>query len=114
MNVRGTTSQQVRLNGSAPLRVTPDTLKSGATDLKGRADAVAAVAAAHAEAVDRAARFPKEAIEAARAQSLLGIQVPHELGGEAASMSDVVDVCYALGKACSSTAMVYAMHQTKV
>src|SRR5262249_50725968 len=96
-------------------RVAPvDALNTTATDLKGRADAVATVATAHAEAVDRAARFPKEAIEAARSQRLLGIQVPHDLGGEGSSMSDVVDVCYALGKACSSAAMVYAMHQTKV
>jgi acyl-CoA dehydrogenase len=29
-------------------------------------------------------------------------------------MSEVLDVCYALGRACSSTAMIYAMHQTKV
>ena len=40
--------------------------------------------------------------------------VPHELGGEGASISDVVDVCYRLGRACASTAMIYAMHQTKV
>jgi hypothetical protein len=26
----------------------------------------------------------------------------------------VVDICYALGRACAATAMVYAMHQTKV
>jgi acyl-CoA dehydrogenase len=113
MNVRGTTSQRVHLNGSAPPRVTADELKSAA-DLKARTDAVATVAAAHADAVDRAARFPREAIEAARSQRLLGIQIPYELGGEAASMSDVVDVCYALGRSCSSTAMVYAMHQTKI
>jgi alkylation response protein AidB-like acyl-CoA dehydrogenase len=34
--------------------------------------------------------------------------------GEGAGIGDVVDVCYALGRACASTAMVYAMHQTKV
>ena len=75
---------------------------------------VAAVAAAHADAVDRAARFPHEAIAAARSQHLLGIQVPIQLGGEGAGISDVVDVCYKLGGACASTAMIYAMHQTKV
>ena len=40
--------------------------------------------------------------------------VPPELGGEGASIADVVDVCYVLGRACASTAMIYAMHQTKV
>jgi acyl-CoA dehydrogenase len=83
-------------------------------DLKRRAQAVAAVAAAHAAAVDAEARFPSEAFSAVRAQRLLGILVPVELGGEGASLSDVVDVCYVLGRACASTAMVYAMHQIMV
>ena len=49
-----------------------------------------------------------------RAERLLGIAVPRELGGEGAGIADVIDVCYALGRACASTAMIYAMHQTKV
>jgi acyl-CoA dehydrogenase len=44
----------------------------------------------------------------------MGVAVSRELGGEGASVGDVVDVCYALGRACAATAMVYAMHQTKV
>ena len=40
--------------------------------------------------------------------------IPRDLGGEGASISDVVDVCYRLGQTCASTAMIYAMHQTKV
>jgi len=83
-------------------------------DLKRRAQAVAAVAAAHAAAVDAEARFPAEAFSAVRAQRLLGILAPVELGGEGASISDVVDVCYVLGRACASTAMIYAMHQIMV
>jgi acyl-CoA dehydrogenase len=83
-------------------------------DLRSRAAKVAAVAAAHAAAVDGASRFPEEAIAAARAERLLGVAVPPELGGEGAGIADVVDVCYALGRACASTAMIYAMHQTKV
>jgi acyl-CoA dehydrogenase len=82
--------------------------------LEARTAAVVAIAAACAAAVDRDARFPEEAIAAARAQRLLGIMVPRELGGEEASLSDIVDVCYRLGRACASTAMIYAMHQTKV
>ena len=58
--------------------------------------------------------FPAEAIAAARAERLMGVAVPRELGGEGAGIADVVDVCYVLGRACASTAMVYAMHQTKV
>src|SRR4051812_23223281 len=67
-------------------------------DRKTRADAVAEVAAANADLVDREARFPHEAIAAARSQRLLGIMVQHDLGGEGASVSDVVDVCYVLGR----------------
>ena len=66
-----------------------------------------------AAAVDRD-RVSREAIAAARAERLLGIAVPRELGGEGASISEVVDICYTLGRACASTAMIYAMHQTKV
>ncbi len=44
----------------------------------------------------------------------MGVMVPPELGGEGASIGDVVDVCYRLGRGCASTAMIYAMHQTKV
>ena len=80
-------------------------------DLKVRADAVATVAAEWASAVDRDARFPDEAFAALRAQRLLGITIPRDLGGEGADLSDVVDICYRLGQACSSTAMIYAMHQ---
>ncbi len=83
-------------------------------DLKARAQAVAAIAATHADAVDRDARFPAEAFEEVRKQQLLGIMVPQALGGEGASFSDIVDVCYTLGQACASTAMIYAMHQVKM
>jgi acyl-CoA dehydrogenase len=79
-----------------------------------RASTVAAAAAAEAEAVDREARFPKAAIDATRAQKLLGIQIPRAFGGESASIFDVTDICYTLGRACASTAMIFAMHQTKI
>ena len=80
-------------------------------DLKTRIDAVLPVVAEWAGAVDREARFPEEAFSALRAQRLLGIMIPTDLGGEGASLSDVVDICYQIGQACSSTAMIYAMHQ---
>jgi acyl-CoA dehydrogenase len=87
---------------------------AAAGDLTTRAKAVAEVAANHAGAVDSAARFPAEAFQAVKAQRLLGIQVPKALGGEGASLGEVADVCYQLGQACSSTGMIYAMHQIKV
>jgi acyl-CoA dehydrogenase len=79
-----------------------------------RTAAVAAAAAAEADEVDRDARFPQKAIDAARQQRLLGIQIPQQFGGEGASISDITDMCYTLGRACASTAMIFAMHQTKV
>ncbi|MGO9629305.1 MAG: acyl-CoA dehydrogenase family protein [Xanthobacteraceae bacterium] len=82
--------------------------------LAARAEKVAAVAARHAAAVDRDSRVPAEAIAAARAARLLGAAIPREFGGEGASVGDIVDICYTLGRACASTAMIFAMHQTKV
>ena len=85
-----------------------------AGSLKTRALAAAAIAAEFADAVDREGRFPSEAFEAIRREKLLGVLIPSALGGEDASAADVVDVCYILGRACASSAMIYAMHQVKV
>src|SRR5579859_5170718 len=80
-------------------------------DLKRRADLAAAAATEHADSVDRDASFPVEAFANLREQCLLGILVPVELGGEGAGIGEIVDICYILGQACASTAMIYAMHQ---
>lgn len=79
-----------------------------------RAARTAAAAAAEADGVDRDARFPHKAFEVAREQKLLGVMIPVEFGGLGASIYDVTDICYTLGRACASTAMIYAMHTTKV
>jgi len=78
-----------------------------------RAERAAEIAAAHAGDVDTKARFPEEAVAALKAEKLFGIMVPSSLGGEQASVAEVVDVCFRLGRACSSTGMIYAMHQVK-
>jgi acyl-CoA dehydrogenase len=83
-------------------------------DLSVRAEAVANIAATYADSVDREARFPAEALAAARSERLLGILIPAHLGGEGASISDIADICYALGGACASTGMIFAMHQIMV
>ena len=82
--------------------------------LRARAAAAAEVAARFADEVDRDGRFPKEAFDAIREQRLLGVLIPAALGGEEASVADVVDVCSILGRACASSAMIYAMHQVKI
>src|SRR6202451_1854372 len=96
----------------AEARVGAGTAVTG--DLSTRIKEVVTVATKHATAVDSAARFPAESFEAVKAQRLLGITVPKSLGGEGASISDAADVCYQLGQVCSSTGMIYAMHQVKV
>jgi acyl-CoA dehydrogenase len=111
----GSEDRRVARNAMRGLIIAATNLNAAsAADLTSRAEKVAAVAATHAASVDIHSRFPNEAIGAARAERLLGVQVPPELGGEGASISDAVDICYMLGRSCASTAMVYAMHQTKV
>ena len=84
------------------------------SDLTARARAAADVAASHAAPVDADARFPAEAFAELRKQRLLGIQVPQSLDGEGATIAEIADVCYILGQACSSTGLIYAMHQIKM
>src|ERR1700733_4550317 len=84
------------------------------SDLTARARAAADVARTNAAAVDAEARFPSESFAEIRKQRLLGLQGPQTLGGEGASIAEIADVCYILGQACSSTALIYAMHQIKM
>lgn len=72
------------------------------------------MAARHAADVDAKARFPKETFATLKEKKLLGLLVPARDGGAEASLADVISVCHALGQACASTAMIYAMHQIQV
>ena len=74
----------------------------------------ASVACGAAADVDRAARFPTEAIDALRAEDLLSALVPSELGGPGATVGQVADMVFELGQHCASTAMIFAMHQIQV
>ena len=79
-----------------------------------RARLAAEAAAAHAAAVDADARFPSEAFAEIRKQRLLGMMVPSALGGEGANLPELADACFILGQACSSAALIFAMHQIKM
>ena len=79
-----------------------------------RIDAAVAIAEKHAAAVDQESRFPAEAFAELKAQKLLGILLSPAFGGEGRSIADAAQVCYALGKVCSSTSMIYAMHSANV
>jgi acyl-CoA dehydrogenase len=89
-------------------------LATGAAGYTARARLAAEAAARHAAAVDAGARFPSEAFAEIRKQRLLGIMVPEKLGGEGASLGELADVCFILGQACSSAALIFAMHQIKM
>ena len=92
----------------------PAPLANAASTLRSGAQLAASVAAEHATAVDRESRFPAETFRALKDQRLLSMLVPAELGGDGASVSDAVDICYMLGMACGSSAMIFAMHQIQV
>jgi acyl-CoA dehydrogenase len=79
-----------------------------------RATRVAAIAAKYADAVDAEARFPRETVEALRAEQLLSIQIPVALGGEGASITEIAELCSILGQSCAASAMVFAMHHIKL
>lgn len=82
--------------------------------LEERARAAAAVAADHADDVDAAGRFPQEAIDELGRLGLLAAAIPVELGGEGATMLELSQIATILGAACSSTGMIFAMHQIQV
>ncbi|MVA27681.1 acyl-CoA dehydrogenase family protein [Agrobacterium vitis] len=82
-------------------------------DLAARAARVAAIAAQYADDVDRQGRFPRETVDALKAERLLGIQIPTELGGENAGFAAIAEICTTLGQACASSAMIFAMHHIK-
>jgi acyl-CoA dehydrogenase len=73
----------------------------------------AAVAAQHADDVDAKARFPREAMDALKAERLLGVMIPKEFGGEGLSMAQVGEMCAVLAQHCASSAMIFAMHHIK-
>jgi acyl-CoA dehydrogenase len=71
-------------------------------------------AAPNANAVDREARFPAEAIDALRAEEALSAFIPTELGGGGVAFETIAAACFELGRRCGASAMVFAMHQIQV
>ena len=91
-----------------------DARSAPSSDFIRRAEEAASVAEKHAEAVDRDARFPTETFEELRRQRLLGMLIPRDSGGEGARVADVANVCAVLAASCSSSGMIFAMHQVKI
>ncbi len=97
-----------------PLPLAPSALPERAPELAVRVRAVVEIAGTHAVAVDAEPRLPHEALAAMKSNGLLGLMIPQTLGGEGATVSQLADICYRLGGACPSAAMIFAMHQVKV
>src|SRR5258708_21923014 len=72
------------------------------------------VAGPAADAVDREARFPHEAIDALKKARMMSALVPTELGGFGCGMVELAAMCESLAQHCASAAMVFAMHQIQV
>jgi acyl-CoA dehydrogenase len=72
------------------------------------------VAAAHADDVDRSARFPIEAFDALKEAGVLGALVPEGLGGRGATLGEAGAGVRALARYCASSAMILAMHHLQV
>ncbi len=93
------------------MSVVVDSERAFLAELRRIAEEVAGVAA---DEVDRDARFPAEALEALRSAGALSAAVPEALGGGGISLETIARCCFELGRRCSSTAMVFAMHQIQV
>jgi acyl-CoA dehydrogenase len=74
----------------------------------------AEVAAANAEDVDQNARFPVETLDALREAGALSALVPARLGGGGVGLAEVAQACFALGRSCGASGLVFAMHQIQV
>jgi acyl-CoA dehydrogenase len=71
-------------------------------------------AAVHAADVDLQGRFPKETVDAFRAEGLLGALIPTELGGLGHDLRAAAAVVRTVGRYCASSAMILAMHHIQV
>ncbi|MGH2681695.1 MAG: acyl-CoA dehydrogenase family protein [Actinomycetota bacterium] len=80
------------------------------TDAIQRAERVAEGSASRAARYDAAAEFPAEDLEDIRAEGLLGLMVPAELGGMGAGFEEYVRVAVVLAKGSGSTALIFNMH----
>jgi acyl-CoA dehydrogenase len=80
-----------------------------------RAEQITAEVVAPAAAeVDRSATYPGAGMAALAEARLLSAGLPVDAGGEAAGIREIADVVRILANGCSSTAMIFAMHQIQV
>lgn len=99
---------------SAPDLRTPDPGAPASVLIQSAREVAAGPAAEHAAEVDRAARFPAEAVRALREAGLLAAGAPRSLGGGGAGMVELVEVAEELAAGCGATGMTWAMHQIQL
>ena len=84
-------------------------------DLQAVAQAIGEqVAGPHANEVDASGRFPSETVHALRQAGLLRALIAVDEGGLGASLDEVADAITELGRWCSSSGMILAMHSIQV
>ncbi|MGD0196633.1 MAG: acyl-CoA dehydrogenase family protein [Solirubrobacteraceae bacterium] len=71
-------------------------------------------AAPNAATVDREPRFPSETLAALKRAGALSAAVPTDLGGSGLEPDAIARSCTVLARACSASAMIFAMHQIQV
>jgi acyl-CoA dehydrogenase len=99
---------------SAPVTPAPAVADDTADPVAAARRIAADIAAAHADDVDRAARFPAETVAALRSARLLAALIPTEYGGLDASLAEVSRCTTALARHCGTSALIFAMHQSQV
>ena len=72
------------------------------------------LASEHASEVDQLGRFPEESISALKKVGAFGWYVPIEFGGFGLGLEEIAKTTFELARCCSSTAMIFAMHQIQV
>ncbi|MFN8032367.1 MAG: acyl-CoA dehydrogenase family protein [Mycobacterium sp.] len=66
-----------------------------------------------ADDVDRKSRFPSEAVDLMKEAQLLSCSLPRTVGGASVRIWELAVIARAIGGACSSAGMVFAMHHTQ-
>lgn len=79
-------------------------------DWRRRLAPVLDAATAHADDVDRRARFPRETVDAVARQGLLGLPVSTALGGLGGGFVEAYEVLTRVAERCASSGMILTMH----
>jgi alkylation response protein AidB-like acyl-CoA dehydrogenase len=77
---------------------------------KKSAQIAASILAPNADRVDRGAQWPADGLHALADAGLMGLHIPHRLGGLGEGLMPLAIVTEELARACSSTAMCFGMH----